>query len=70
MVKTQNWIVVSVYVLVANVKKQLKLSVSQYEMLQTSGLTMFEGILLDQLLVKTDADTNYGISINQLNLFE
>ena len=41
-VKTQIWIAVSVYVLVAIVKKRLNLSASLYEMLQILSLTMFE----------------------------
>jgi IS4 transposase len=49
-VKTQIWIAVSVYVLVAIVKKRLNLSASLYEMLQILSLTMFERIPLDQLL--------------------
>src|SRR5881396_3717370 len=47
-VKTQIWIAVSVYVLVAIVKKRLNLSASLYEMLQILSLTMFERIPLDQ----------------------
>jgi hypothetical protein len=69
-VKTQLWIAVLVYVLVAIVKKQLGLSASLYEMLQILSLTMFERIPLDQLLTKTDTDENDGVSVNQLNLFE
>jgi hypothetical protein len=51
-VKTQIWIAVSVYVLVAIVKKRLNLSPSLYEILQILSLTMFERIPLDQLLSK------------------
>ena len=51
-VKTQIWIAVSVYVLVAIVKKRLKLSASLYEILQILSLTMFERIPLDQLLAR------------------
>ncbi len=40
-VKSQSWIAVSVYVLVANVKKRLKIAASLYEMLQILSLTMF-----------------------------
>ena len=53
-VKSQIWIAVSVYVLVAIVKKRLKLSASLYEILQILSLTMFERIPLDQLLAQTD----------------
>ena len=45
-VKSQIWIAISVYVLVAIVKKRLKLSASLYEMLQILSLTMFERMLL------------------------
>jgi hypothetical protein len=69
-VKTQIWIAVSVYVLVAIVKKRLNLSASLYEMLQILSLTMFERIPLDQLLTKTDTNESDGASVNQLNLFE
>ncbi len=69
-VKTQIWITVSVYVLVAIVKKRLNLSASLYEMLQILSLTMFERIPLDQLLNKIPTDDNQDISGNQLNLFD
>ena len=49
-VKTQIWIAVSVYVLVAIVKKRLQLSASLYEILQILSLTMFERMPIDQLL--------------------
>lgn len=69
-VKTQIWIAVSVYVLVAIVKKRLNLSVSLYEMLQILSLTMFEKMPLDQLLNNTVAEDIQTLAINQLNLFE
>jgi IS4 transposase len=68
-VKTQIWIAVSVYVLVAIVKKRLNLSASLYEMLQILSLTMFERIPLDQLLNNIIADDIQAVSPNQLNLF-
>src|SRR5262249_5231803 len=68
-VKTQIWIAVSVYVLVAIVKKRLNLSASLYEMLQILSLTMFERIPLDQLLNKIIAGDIQAFSSNQLNLF-
>jgi IS4 transposase len=69
-VKTQVWIAVSTYLLVAIVKKRLNISASLYEMLQILSLTMFERIPLDQLLngIITDADPT--VLINQLNLFD
>ena len=69
-VKTQIWIAVSVYVLVAIVKKRLALSASLYEILQILSLTMFERIPLDQLLLLSEAECMSSNSINQLNLFE
>jgi len=68
-VKTQIWIAVSVYVLVAIVKKRLNLSASLYEMLQILSLTMFERAPLNQLLNKTLEDETVMVSANQLNLF-
>jgi len=56
-VKTQIWIAVSVYVLVAIVKKRLNLPASLYEILQILSLTMFERIPLDQLLKGTSKNS-------------
>ncbi len=69
-VKTQIWIAVSVYVLVAIVKKRLNLSASLYEMLQILSLTMFERIPLDQLLNNIDTQDIQSFDANQLNLFD
>ena len=69
-VKTQLWIAVSVYLLVAIVKKRLNLSASLYEMLQILSLTMFERIPLDQLLNNIVTDDIQALSANQLNLFD
>ena len=69
-VKTQLWIAVSVYVLVAIVKKRLNLSMSLYEMLQILSLTLFERIPLDQLLHNIITDDIQALSANQLNLFD
>ena len=69
-VKSQIWIAVSVYVLVAIVRKRLKLSASLYEILQILSLTMFERLPLDQLLAQTLTDHVERFSDNQLFLFE
>ncbi len=69
-VKTQIWIAVSVYVLVAIVKKRLNLSASLYEMLQILSLTMFERFPLDQLLNTIITDDIQALSANQLTLFD
>ena len=69
-VKTQIWIAVSVYVLVAIVKKRLNLSASLYEILQILSLTMFERLPLDQLLGYIMTDDFQSVFDNQLNLFD
>ena len=69
-VKSQIWIAVSVYVLVAIVKKRLHLPASLYEILQILSLTMFERIPLDQLLAQAVTDDIDRISNKQLILFE
>jgi transposase len=69
-VKTQVWIAVSVYVLVAIIKKRLDIPTSLYSILQILSLTVFETTPLDQLLTGADptmSDDNFS---NQLNLFE
>jgi hypothetical protein len=69
-VKTQVWIAVAVYVLVAIVRKRLGLDASLYETLQILSLTMFETTPLDQLLTLEAAAPISSNSSNQLNLFE
>lgn len=69
-VKSQLWIAVWVYVLVAIVKKRLKISASLYEILQILSLTMFERMPLDQLLAQVLADDIDHTSANQQFLFE
>jgi len=68
-VKSQIWIAVSAYVLVAIVKKRLHLPASLYEILQILSLTMFEKIPLHQLLAQTAGGENCVTSDNQLLLF-
>ena len=69
-VKSQIWIAVSVYVLVAIVKKRLALPSSLYENLQILSLTLFERTPLDQLLAYCAVDLDTLDSRNQMNLFE
>jgi hypothetical protein len=69
-VKSQIWIAVSVYVLVAIIKKRLNLGASLYEMLQILSLTMFERTPLDQLLARTALSQNDLNPTNQLILFD
>ena len=68
-VKTQIWIAVSVYVLVAIVRKKLNLDVSLYTLLQVLSLTLFEKMPLQQAFPDGGySPENQGIC-NQLNLF-
>ncbi len=69
-VKSQIWIAVSVYVLVAILRKRLNITASLYEMLQILSLTMFERMALNQLLARTPPYTNSPDSANQLFLFD
>ena len=69
-VKTQIWIAISVYVLIAIVKKRLNLKASLYELLQILSLTMFERTPLDQLFTSSAHASTDPQSLNQLTLFE
>lgn len=69
-IKTQIWIVISVYVLVAIVKKTLNLSQSLYTVLQILRVTLFEKVPVYQEL-SNFKHTNQSDQIsNQLNLFD
>ena len=69
-VKTQIWIAVSTYVLVAIIKKRLNIKLSLYSILQILSLTLFESMPLDQLLTNCDQNMKNQNSDNQLNLFD
>ena len=69
-VKTQVWIAVSVYVLVAIIKKRLNIQASLYSILQILSLTVFETTPIDQLLTGCDQAVNDANFSNQLNLFD
>ena len=68
-VKSQIWIAVSVYVLVAIVKKHLNLDASLYTWLQMFSLTLFEKVPLQQAFAGSDDKTPRVAPCNQLNLF-
>ena len=68
-VKTQIWIAISVYVLVAIVKKRLGVAASLYTILQILSLTLFEKTPLDQLLNDIALQNLDSVDSNQLNLF-
>ncbi|MEX2234503.1 MAG: IS4 family transposase [Cyclobacteriaceae bacterium] len=68
-VKTQIWIAISVYVLVAIVKKRLKLEASLYTILQILSVTLFEKVDIYQLLTEPALVSQHSEMQNQLNLF-
>ena len=68
-VKTQVWIAIAVYVLVAVVKKRLKIEASLHTILQILSVTLFEKTSLDQLLARIDREEDSVENGNQLNLF-
>ena len=69
-VKTQIWIAITIYVLVAIVKKRLNTEASLYTILQILSLTLFEKMPLDQLLKNTETQMQNYQDSNQLNLFD
>jgi len=68
-VKTQIWIAITVYVLVAIVKKRLNTEASLYTILQILSLTLFEKTPIDQLLKNTETQMSTPQDNNQVNLF-
>jgi len=68
-VKTQIWIAVSIYVLVAIVRKRLGLATSLYQILQILSVTLFEKTPILRALQACDSDRNLVDIGNQLILF-
>ena len=69
-VRTQIWIAISVYVLVAIIKKRLRLDVSLHTLLQILSLTLFEKLPLKQAVAGVEPIANSPTFNSQLNLFE
>ena len=69
-VKTQIWIAVSVYVLVAIVRKRLRLEVSLYQILQILSVTLFEKTPILQALQANDSRIDWSDPGKQLILFD
>lgn len=69
-VKTQIWIAVAIYVLVAIIKKRLNLDASLYTLLQILSVTLFEKMPLQQAFPGTDSTSTGDEDRNQLNLFD
>jgi hypothetical protein len=69
-VKTQIWIAISVYVIVAILKKQLRIPHSLYTILQVLSVSIFERTTLYQLFTKPIYKADNPMFANQLNLFD
>ena len=69
-VKTQIWIAISIYVLVAIVKKELKIELSLGEILQILSIVLFEKVPIIQVLKKNLSQNGNGQFHNQLLLFD
>ena len=69
-VKTQIWIAVAVYVLVAIVKKRLGIRGDLYTFLQVLSLTLFEKTPIISVFSETDRANAHNNNSNQLNLFD
>ena len=68
--KTQVWVAVSAYVLVAIVKRRLDLDAPLHTLLQILSVTLFEKMPLNQRLLELDHSSGQDMDPNQLNLFE
>lgn len=69
-VKTQIWIAISVYVLVAIVRKRLSVEVSLYQLLQIFSMTLFEKTPILRALQQINSHDDLPEPSNQLNLFD
>ena len=68
-VKTQIWIAVSVYVLVAIVRKRLKLDASLYTLMQVFSVAVFEKVSIESVIFQSPYDSASVTDDKQLNLF-
>lgn len=69
-VKTQVWIAVSVYALVAITKKKFMLQQSLYEILQILSISIFERMPINQPFQQTQLQYFKKQNHNQLNMFD
>jgi hypothetical protein len=68
-VKTQIWIAISVYVLVAIIKKELEIELSLGEILQILSIVLFEKVPITQVLTKNLSQNEFFQFHNRLLLF-
>ena len=69
-VKTQIWIAISVYVLIAIIKKRLKIDLSLYTILQVFSITLFEKMPILQAFTNDTYKNKITSNYIQLNLFD
>ena len=69
-VKTQVWIAVCTYLIVAIFKKQLKIELSLYNILQILSVSLFDKTPVNQLFTSTDLHSKDNSVHNQLKMFE
>jgi len=67
--KTQIWIAVSVYVLVAIIRRQSNLDVALYTSLRVSSMTVFEKTSIESVILQTADGSEYVTDDNRLSLF-
>ena len=69
-VKTQIWIAITTYVLVAIIRKRLQLTASLHTVLQVLSLSLFDRISIDQLMLQS-VDLEIELPVpDQISLFE
>jgi len=69
-VRTQIWIAISVYVLIALVKKKLNLDITLYTFIQILSVSVFEQVNILQLVTNSAGTIQSNDICNQLNLFD
>jgi hypothetical protein len=69
-VKTQIWIAISIYVMIAMIRKMEKIELNLYTILQIFSVSLFEKVPIYQLLTNIDCNIQEGISSKQLKLFD
>jgi hypothetical protein len=69
-VKTQIWIAISIYVLVAILRKRLGIERDLYTILQVLSLTLFEKVPMHEVLTRDVYNPEYSDIRNQLSLFD
>jgi len=69
-VKTQIWIAVCTYLIVAILKKQIKTDLSLYNILQILSVSLFDKTPVNQLLINTDLHSEDNLAHNQLKMFK